>query len=149
MAPNPKEQEDQVPIIINDSLEDDALSWDNTPITGKWHIYKSLKITFNIDILSVLLSDSYAIFIYTRSLLEPSRLRRLFLLTQTDQIPSLIESGSSNKKPESPSSSSNSSLSSLEYPYINTENVENSDIFEAYESLGITSDDFEGKLKLY
>ena len=35
MAPNPKEQEDQVPIIINDSLEDDALSWDNTPITGK------------------------------------------------------------------------------------------------------------------
>ena len=35
MAPNPKEQEDQVPIIINDSLEDDAISWDNTPKTGK------------------------------------------------------------------------------------------------------------------
>ena len=35
MAPNPKEQEDHVPIIMNDSLEDDALSWDNTSITGK------------------------------------------------------------------------------------------------------------------
>ena len=45
MAPNPKEQEDHVPIIINDSLEDDALSWDNTPVTGKWHNY----INFNID----------------------------------------------------------------------------------------------------
>merc|ERR1711962_691429 len=61
-----------------------------------------------------------------------------------DQIPSLIESGSANKKPETLSSSPSSSSSSLEYPYINTENVENSDIFEAYESLGITSDNFEG-----
>ena len=62
MAPNPKEQEDHVPIIINDSLEDDAISWDNTPITGKWHNY----MNFNNDYSSPQFFHGYTIFIYSR-----------------------------------------------------------------------------------
>ena len=58
MAPNPKEQEDHVPIIINDSLEDDALSWDNTPITGKLHNYMSFNNDYHDNSFMVILFSS-------------------------------------------------------------------------------------------
>ena len=35
-----RQQSDQVPIIVNDALEDEALSWDNSPIEGKISNYK-------------------------------------------------------------------------------------------------------------
>ena len=35
-----REQSDQVPIIVNDALEDEALSWENSPIEGKISNYQ-------------------------------------------------------------------------------------------------------------
>ena len=35
-----RQQSDQVPIIVNDALEDEVFSWENSPIEGKISNYK-------------------------------------------------------------------------------------------------------------
>ena len=61
-------------------------------------------------------------------------------------ISSLIEKDDSSIDNESRSSSLNS-ITSLTFPSMNGgDGIPNGEIFEAYETLGITSDEFEGKL---
>ena len=76
---------------------------------------------------------------------EPSKLRKLF--EHNGHISSLIENDGSNIGNESRSSSLNS-ITSLTFPSMNSgDGIPNGEIFEAYETLGITSDEFEGKRK--
>ena len=46
---NQKEQ-DRVPILINDTLEHEVLSWDNTQIKGKKSYTKSSQLFFHFHI---------------------------------------------------------------------------------------------------
>ena len=78
--------------------------------------------------------------------LESSKLRKLFE-EQNGHISSFNEKDDSSIDNESRSSSLNS-IASLTFPYMNGgDGIPNGEIFEAYETLGITSDEFEGKLK--
>ena len=62
-------------------------------------------------------------------------------------ISSLIENDVASIDNESRSSSLNS-ITSLTFPSMNGgDGIPNGEIFEAYETLGIASDEFEGKLK--
>ena len=141
-----REHSDQVPIIVNDALEDEALSWDNSPIEGKISNYKqSYRIISKFDFYlmsNVFNQNDKLIFCFS----EPSKLRKLFG-EQNGHISSFIEKDDSSIDSESRSSGLNS-ITSLSFPYMNGgDGIPNGETFEAYETLGITSDEFEGKLK--
>ena len=80
---------------------------------------------------------------------EPSvsRLRKLFE-EQNGQISAKTKNDNTNTKNESRSTSPSSSISSLTFPSItNGDTIPNGETFEAYESLGIASDEPEGENK--